>query len=209
MSHLPPRAIQGADAALQHPPQQAPQGAHYPPQHVPPPQPQYQQQHSNATLPEQGPVLPALNGINNPNSSSPRPNDQRPTDSLSVPDANGSSQVNAPSPGRTIPNIHTLLNSQADPGTAANPSNNAPSNQNPSNTLNTSNASDGIKPVSRSGSRSPANGTGNGNPSTNGGSGTSETGSGSQRPPSEITTGPDSHAADRGALSKLKPFQQF
>jgi hypothetical protein len=122
-----------------------------------------------------------------------------------VPDANGSSQVNAPSPGRTIPNIHTLLNSQADPGTAANPSNNAPGNQNPSNALNSNNASDGIKPVSRSGSRSPANATGNA--STNGGSGTSETGS--QRPPSEITTGPDSHAADRGALSKLKPFQQF
>ena len=83
----------------------------------------------NATVPEQGPVLPALNGIGKP--TTPQPLETKSSEGINP---NGTPQNNAPSPGRTIPNIQTLLNTH----TTENTSDNKPN-----------------QPGSRSGSRSP------------------------------------------------------
>ncbi|ORY07521.1 Gti1/Pac2 family-domain-containing protein [Clohesyomyces aquaticus] len=82
-----------------------------------PPPPQYQP-HPHAALPEQGPQLPAINGVavavsrpeNKP--PSPQPNEQRPQESLAVPETSGATANNAPSPARTIPSVGALLNTQ-------------------------------------------------------------------------------------------------
>jgi hypothetical protein len=119
--HLVPRPVQVPEPPIQQP---QPNGHHAPHHHS---------SHSNTTIPEQGPVLPALNGIGKP--ASPPAADPKPNDSLNVPSANGGTQ-NAPPPNRTIPNIHTLLNN---------------------NTAETSAEGKGNHSNSRSGSGSPSN----------------------------------------------------
>ncbi|KAF2747018.1 hypothetical protein M011DRAFT_423898 [Sporormia fimetaria CBS 119925] len=101
----PPRPIHGSPEHPhlrhpQHPPQ--PRPYHASPRAHPLPDP---------SIPEHGPVLPAINTINT-KPPSPQPSDPKSADSLNVPETNGtnSSQNGAPSPSRTIPTIHTLLN---------------------------------------------------------------------------------------------------
>lgn len=120
VAHPPARAMQATELAQQQAQVNGQQVMHH------------QTPTSSASLPEQGPVLPALNGIGKP--STPQPSEVKSNEALNVPDTNGASQNSAPSPGRTIPNIKTLLNNHST-------ENNAETNQ--SN--------------SRSGSRSPGN----------------------------------------------------
>lgn len=88
---------------------------------------------TTASLPEQGPVLPALNALRQ-KSATPQPTEPRPSESLNPPEVNGHT-IRASSPGRTtIPALASLLNHNGPDANVEAPA-----------------------PGSRSGSRSPSN----------------------------------------------------
>lgn len=174
--HLPPQYVlqpRPLHAPEHAPHYQKPQTApyHAPPHHQQPPPPPP----NVPEIPEQGPVLPALNVPNNLDKpSTPQSADQRQDaqsqSQSSAAETNGASSQNngAPSPNRTIPNIHTLLNSQ---------DNNSNGITNGDAASKTNHAA-----TSRSGSRSPGT---------------------AQQPPREMVAAANSRAADTVAISRL------
>ncbi|KAF2274812.1 uncharacterized protein EI97DRAFT_401299 [Westerdykella ornata] len=177
---LQPRPLQVSEHPhTPHYPKPQPANYHTPPHHQQPPPPPP----NVPEIPEQGPILPALNVPNNidkpstPQSADHRPELAQSQSRSSVTETNGASTqpgatTAAPSPNRTIPNIHTLLNSHTpEHNGATNTNGDAASKSipNPSAT-------------SRSGSRSPG---------------------AAQQPPREMVTAANSRAADTVAISRL------
>lgn len=97
--HPSARAMQAAEVAQQQAQLSGQQHAHH------------QSVHNNTSIAEPGPILPAINGVGK--APTPQPSEPKSSESLNVPETAGAAQNNAPSPARTIPALHVLLNAHA------------------------------------------------------------------------------------------------